>query len=54
MHEKLAQWMRREEATVSHLTPAMGQILVSFVRYSVAAFLFSFPLTAIFHELTIR
>ena len=27
-HEKLAQWMRREEATVSHLTPAMGQILV--------------------------
>jgi len=28
MHEKLAQWMRRENATVSHLTPAMGQILV--------------------------
>jgi L-aminoadipate-semialdehyde dehydrogenase len=28
MHEKLAQWMRREGATVSHLTPAMGQILV--------------------------
>jgi L-aminoadipate-semialdehyde dehydrogenase len=28
MHEKLAQWMRREEATVSHLTPAMGQILI--------------------------
>lgn len=23
MHEKLAQWMRRENATVSHLTPAM-------------------------------
>src|SRR6201992_2271857 len=28
MHEKLAEWMRREGATVSHLTPAMGQILV--------------------------
>jgi len=28
MHEKLAKWMRRENATVSHLTPAMGQILV--------------------------
>jgi L-aminoadipate-semialdehyde dehydrogenase len=28
MHERLAQWMRREGATVSHLTPAMGQILV--------------------------
>jgi L-2-aminoadipate reductase len=28
MHEKLAQWMRREGATVSHLTPAMGQILI--------------------------
>ena len=27
-HEKLAEWMRREEATVTHLTPAMGQILV--------------------------
>lgn len=28
MHEKLARWMAREGATVSHLTPAMGQILV--------------------------
>jgi L-aminoadipate-semialdehyde dehydrogenase len=28
MHEKLAQWMAKEGATVSHLTPAMGQILV--------------------------
>ena len=28
MHEKLAQWMRREEATVSHLTPAMGQVVI--------------------------
>lgn len=28
MHERLAQWMAREGATVSHLTPAMGQILV--------------------------
>ncbi|KAI9681335.1 MAG: large subunit of alpha-aminoadipate reductase [Caeruleum heppii] len=27
-HEKLAEWMRKYEATVSHLTPAMGQILV--------------------------
>ncbi|KAL8926884.1 MAG: hypothetical protein Q9208_002693 [Pyrenodesmia sp. 3 TL-2023] len=27
-HELLAEWMRREEATVTHLTPAMGQILV--------------------------
>jgi L-aminoadipate-semialdehyde dehydrogenase len=28
MHGKLAEWMRREGATVSHLTPAMGQILI--------------------------
>lgn len=28
MHEKLANWMRREDANVSHLTPAMGQILI--------------------------
>jgi L-aminoadipate-semialdehyde dehydrogenase len=28
MHGKLAEWFRREEVTVSHLTPAMGQILV--------------------------
>lgn len=28
VHGKLAEWFRREEATVSHLTPAMGQILV--------------------------
>jgi len=28
MHEKLAQWMEREGATVSVLTPAMGQILI--------------------------
>jgi L-aminoadipate-semialdehyde dehydrogenase len=27
-HEKLAEWMRRYGATVTHLTPAMGQILV--------------------------
>ncbi|KAI4248265.1 MAG: hypothetical protein LQ352_005965 [Teloschistes flavicans] len=27
-HEKLAEWMQREGATVTHLTPAMGQILV--------------------------
>ena len=27
-HEKLAEWMRKFGATVTHLTPAMGQILV--------------------------
>ncbi|KAL8669050.1 MAG: hypothetical protein Q9168_006339 [Polycauliona sp. 1 TL-2023] len=27
-HELLAEWMEREGATVTHLTPAMGQILV--------------------------
>lgn len=27
-HEKLAQWMRDHKPTVTHLTPAMGQILV--------------------------
>ena len=27
-HEKLAEWMKRFEATVTHLTPAMGQIMV--------------------------
>lgn len=27
-HEKLAEWMRKYKATVTHLTPAMGQILV--------------------------
>ncbi|KAF2792409.1 large subunit of L-aminoadipate-semialdehyde dehydrogenase [Melanomma pulvis-pyrius CBS 109.77] len=27
-HEKLAEWMRKYGATVTHLTPAMGQILV--------------------------
>ncbi|MCJ1474300.1 large subunit of alpha-aminoadipate reductase [Lambiella insularis] len=27
-HETLAEWMDREKATVTHLTPAMGQILV--------------------------
>ena len=27
-HERLAEWMKRFEATVTHLTPAMGQILV--------------------------
>ena len=27
-HERLAEWMKRYEATVTHLTPAMGQILV--------------------------
>lgn len=27
-HEKLAEWMREHKPTVSHLTPAMGQILV--------------------------
>jgi L-aminoadipate-semialdehyde dehydrogenase len=28
MHVKLAEWCQREGATVSHLTPAMGQILI--------------------------
>ena len=27
-HERLAEWMREHEPTVTHLTPAMGQILV--------------------------
>jgi L-2-aminoadipate reductase len=27
-HERLAEWMRDHEATVTHLTPAMGQILI--------------------------
>ncbi|KAH8687352.1 L-aminoadipate-semialdehyde dehydrogenase-like protein large subunit [Tricladium varicosporioides] len=27
-HERLAEWMREHGATVTHLTPAMGQILV--------------------------
>ena len=27
-HEKLAEWMREYQPTVTHLTPAMGQILV--------------------------
>ena len=27
-HELLAEWMNREKATITHLTPAMGQILV--------------------------
>ena len=27
-HERLAEWMKRFEPTVTHLTPAMGQILV--------------------------
>ncbi|KAI9824562.1 MAG: putative NRPS-like protein biosynthetic cluster [Thelocarpon impressellum] len=27
-HERLAEWMREHRATVTHLTPAMGQILV--------------------------
>ncbi|KAI1659418.1 large subunit of L-aminoadipate-semialdehyde dehydrogenase [Daldinia decipiens] len=27
-HEKLAEWMRETKPTVTHLTPAMGQILV--------------------------
>ncbi|KAH0542855.1 putative NRPS-like protein biosynthetic cluster [Glutinoglossum americanum] len=27
-HEKLAEWMRAHKPTVTHLTPAMGQILV--------------------------
>lgn len=27
-HEKLAEWMKHHGATVTHLTPAMGQILV--------------------------
>jgi len=27
-HERLAEWMRTYQATVTHLTPAMGQILV--------------------------
>ncbi|TDZ25510.1 L-2-aminoadipate reductase large subunit [Colletotrichum orbiculare MAFF 240422] len=28
-HEKLAEWMREHGATVTHLTPAMGNVLVS-------------------------
>lgn len=27
-HEKLAEWMKEHKPTISHLTPAMGQILV--------------------------
>ncbi|RFU30750.1 hypothetical protein B7463_g5578, partial [Scytalidium lignicola] len=27
-HEKLAEWMREHKPTVTHLTPAMGQVLV--------------------------
>lgn len=27
-HERLAEWLREHKATVTHLTPAMGQILV--------------------------
>jgi L-aminoadipate-semialdehyde dehydrogenase len=27
-HEKLSEWMRRWSPTTTHLTPAMGQILV--------------------------
>ena len=27
-HERLAEWMREHQATVTHLTPAMGQILM--------------------------
>ena len=27
-HDLLAEWMNREKATITHLTPAMGQILV--------------------------
>ncbi|KAL9058797.1 MAG: hypothetical protein Q9162_001521 [Coniocarpon cinnabarinum] len=27
-HEKLAEWMKKYQTTVTHLTPAMGQILV--------------------------
>ena len=27
-HERLAEWMKRTEVSVTHLTPAMGQILV--------------------------
>lgn len=38
MHEKLAQWMRRENATVSHLTPAMGQILVGGASTTIPSF----------------
>ena len=25
-HEKLAEWMKEHEPTVTHLTPAMGQL----------------------------
>ncbi|KAL0941207.1 putative L-aminoadipate-semialdehyde dehydrogenase [Colletotrichum truncatum] len=28
-HEKLAEWMREHGATITHLTPAMGNVLVS-------------------------
>jgi len=38
MHEKLAQWMRMENATVSHLTPAMGQILVGGASTTIPSF----------------
>lgn len=38
MHEKLADWMRRENATVSHLTPAMGQILIGAARTHIPSF----------------
>lgn len=31
-NEKLAEWMQKYEATVTHLTPAMGQILVGNAR----------------------
>jgi len=31
-HEKLAEWMREHKPTVTHLTPAMGQILVGGAR----------------------
>ena len=28
-HEKLSEWMREWEPTVTHLTPAMGNVLVA-------------------------
>lgn len=28
MHEKLAEWFKKYGATVTHLTPAMGSVLI--------------------------
>ncbi len=34
LHERLAEWMQTYKVTVTHLTPAMGQILVGGVGAS--------------------